>query len=75
MMDKPTDEDRVSMKSNGKTPTNGGVKETLGMLQSFRNSIRRAAEKSPLSPGSKGSKVKTGNESGSQPPPSPSEYR
>lgn len=78
MMDKPTenpDEDRVSLKSDGKTPT------TLGMLHStLRNSIKRVAERSPLSPGGKGSKVTpkagaAGNESGSQPPPSPSEYR
>lgn len=83
MMDKPTenpDEDRVSLKSGGKTPTNGAVKETLGMFRStLRNSIQRVAEKSPLSPRGKGSKVTpkagaAGNESGSQPPPSPSEY-
>ncbi|XP_062253608.1 exocyst complex component 3-like protein 4 [Platichthys flesus] len=70
------DEDTVSLKSNGKTPTDGGVKQPLGRMQSIRMSLRRAAEKSPLSPG-KGSKVTrkgdtAGNESGSQPPPSPS---
>ena len=68
-----------SLEGNGKTPTDGGVKQPLGVMQSFRRSLRRAAEKSPLSPG-KGSKVTrkddtAGNESGSQPPPSPSEYR
>ncbi|KAA8589314.1 hypothetical protein FQN60_012679 [Etheostoma spectabile] len=61
----PDKEDGVSLKSNG------GTKEK-GMLQSFRRSIRRAAEKSPLSSGGKWAKVTTGNESGSQPPPSPS---
>lgn len=69
--DKPTetpDEDRASIKSNEKTPTR---------LRSFRESIRRVAEKSPLSSGGKRSKVtaKADAESGSQPPPSPSEYR
>ncbi|XP_041810453.1 exocyst complex component 3-like protein 4 [Chelmon rostratus] len=66
--DKPTetpDEDRASIKSNEKTPTR---------LRSFRESIRRVAEKSPLSSGGKRSKVtaKADAESGSQPPPSPS---
>lgn len=82
-MDKPTenpDEDSVSLKSDGKTASDGAVKETLGMLRStFRNSIRRVAEKSPLSSGGKGSKVTpkadaSGNESGPQLSPSPSEY-
>ncbi|KAF1374413.1 hypothetical protein PFLUV_G00228840 [Perca fluviatilis] len=76
MMDKstenPDEEDRVSLKSNGNAAGNGGTKETLGMLKSFRRSIRRAAEKSPLSSGGKWAKVTAGNESGSQPPPSPS---
>ncbi|XP_019133379.2 exocyst complex component 3-like protein 4 [Larimichthys crocea] len=80
MTDKPTehsDKDSVSLKSNGRTPTNGATKQTLGMIQTLRKSIRRAAEKSPLSPGGKGSKVtpktKTpGDDSSSQPPPSPS---
>ncbi|KAE8290329.1 hypothetical protein D5F01_LYC12051 [Larimichthys crocea] len=80
MTDKPTensDQDSVSLKSNGRTPTNGATKQTLGMIQTLRKSIRRAAEKSPLSPGGKGSKVtpKTntpGDDSSSQPPPSPS---
>ncbi|XP_059209239.1 exocyst complex component 3-like protein 4 [Centropristis striata] len=79
MMDKTTensDEDRVSIKSNGrtasngKTPSIGGMKDTLG--KSFRNSMRRVKEMSPLSSGGKGSKVTTGNDSGLQPPPSPS---
>ncbi|XP_070776536.1 exocyst complex component 3-like protein 4 [Enoplosus armatus] len=74
MMDKSTEnpeEDRVSLRSNGKTPTNGAAKGTLGVIQTFRQSIRRAAEKSPLSSGGKGSKVKD-TEPGSRPPPSPS---
>lgn len=83
MMDKPTenpDEDGMSLKSDGQTASNGAVKETLGMLRStLRNSIRRVAEKSPLSSGGKGSKVTakadaSGNESGPQLSPSPSEY-
>uniref|UniRef100_UPI0037E9288A exocyst complex component 3-like protein 4 isoform X2 n=1 Tax=Semicossyphus pulcher TaxID=241346 RepID=UPI0037E9288A len=76
MMDRTenSDEDRVSLKSNGKTPSDGAVKESLGMMQSLRRSIRRAAEKSPLSSGGKGLKVtpKADNEAGSNPPPSPS---
>lgn len=84
MMDKPIenpDEDGVSEGGEGKTPSNGAVKNALGMVRStLRNSVRRAAEKSPLSSGGKGSKVTpkadaTGNEPGSQPSPSPSEYR
>ncbi len=82
-MDKSTenpDEDRVSLRSNGKTMTDGAEKETLGVLQTFRQSIRRVAEKSPLSSGGKGSKVTpkadaSGSESGSPLPLSPSEYR
>ncbi|XP_074517111.1 exocyst complex component 3-like protein 4 isoform X1 [Sebastes fasciatus] len=73
MMDKSMenpDEDRVSLRSNEKTPTNGSISK--GMLKTFRNSIRRATEKSPLSSGGMGSKVATGDESGSQPPLSPS---
>ncbi|XP_071368457.1 exocyst complex component 3-like protein 4 [Centroberyx affinis] len=51
---RPGDEDRLSIKSDGKTP-----KETLGTLKkSFRESLRRVGEKSPLSPNSKGSKVR-----------------
>ncbi|XP_035529188.1 exocyst complex component 3-like protein 4 [Morone saxatilis] len=77
MMDKPTensDEDRVSLKSNGKSPTN---EAPLGMLKSFRQSIRRVAEKSPLKSGGKGSKVMpkadtADNELGSPLPLSPS---
>nr|XP_019966034.1 PREDICTED: exocyst complex component 3-like protein 4 [Paralichthys olivaceus] len=70
------DEDTVFLKSNVKTPTNGGVKQTLGVMKSLRRSMRRAAEKNPLLPG-KGSKVTrpadtAGNESGSQLPSSPS---
>ncbi|XP_060918524.1 exocyst complex component 3-like protein 4 [Labrus mixtus] len=80
MMDKSaenSDEDRVSLKSNGKTPSDGAVKETMGMLQTFRKSIRRAAEKSPMLSGGKGSKSTprsdaADNESWSPPPPSPS---
>ncbi|XP_028420976.1 exocyst complex component 3-like protein 4 [Perca flavescens] len=68
----PDEEDRLSLKSNGNAAGNGGTKETLGVLQSFRRSIRRATEKSPLSSGGKWAKVSAGNESGSQPPPSPS---
>ncbi|XP_031729059.1 exocyst complex component 3-like protein 4 isoform X3 [Anarrhichthys ocellatus] len=73
MMDKSTgnpDEDRVSLKSDEKTPTNGAV--SLGVLQTLRKSIRRAAEKSPLASGGKGSGVTTGDDSGARPPPSPS---
>lgn len=73
--DKPAehpDEDRVSLESNGKSPTN--VMGTLGKFGSLiRSNMKRAANFSPLSPGSKGSKV-TPNEAGSKPPPSPSEY-
>lgn len=59
---KHSDEERASLGSNGKTST-----RALGKIGStLRNSIRRAAERSPLSPGSKGLKVT---------PPSPSEYR
>ncbi|XP_076605078.1 exocyst complex component 3-like protein 4 isoform X2 [Chaetodon auriga] len=66
MMEKPTEtlgEDRVSLKSDGKMPTR---------LQSFKNSMRRVAEKSPLSSGGKGSKVTPKADADSQPPPSPS---
>lgn len=56
-----SDEERVSLGSNGKTSA-----RTLGKIGStLRSSIRRVAERSPLSAGSKGSKVT---------PPSPSEY-
>ncbi|KAF3845105.1 hypothetical protein F7725_008268 [Dissostichus mawsoni] len=73
MMDtENTEEDRVSLKSNGKTPTNGGTKESLGMFKTLRKNLRRAAEKSPLTSGGKGLKVTTGNESGSLTPQSPS---
>ncbi|XP_033843934.1 exocyst complex component 3-like protein 4 [Periophthalmus magnuspinnatus] len=54
------DEDRVSVRSNSKTP--------LGVVKSLRTSIRKAAAKSPLSPNSKGSKV---NGDPTCPPPSP----
>ncbi|KAM6917573.1 exocyst complex component 3-like protein 4 isoform 1-T2 [Lycodopsis pacificus] len=70
MMDTSTgnpDEDRVSLKSDGKTPT-----ASLGVFQTLRQSIRRAAEKSPLASGGKGSGVTTGDDSGARPPPSPS---
>ena len=76
MMDtENTEEDRVSLKSNGKTPTNGGTKESLGVFKTLKKSIWWPAEKSPLTSGGKGSKVTTGNESGSLTPQSPSEYR
>ncbi|XP_078031524.1 exocyst complex component 3-like protein 4 isoform X2 [Epinephelus lanceolatus] len=64
------EEDTVSLKSNGEKSSNGSAK--LGMLQSFRTSIRRVAEKSLLSSGRKGSKVTTADESRLQVPPSPS---
>ncbi|XP_068574097.1 exocyst complex component 3-like protein 4 isoform X2 [Cebidichthys violaceus] len=73
MMDKSTgnpDEDRVSLKSDGKTATNGT--QSPGVLQTLRNSIQWAAEKSPLASGGKGSGVTTVDDSGSRPPPSPS---
>ncbi|XP_041668894.1 exocyst complex component 3-like protein 4 isoform X2 [Cheilinus undulatus] len=75
MMEKPAEnpeEDRASLKSNGNTPRDGVVKETLGVLKTFRRSIRKAAEKSPL--GSKlAPKTDTDDsESGSPPPLSPS---
>lgn len=74
-----SDEDRVSLKSNGGTPTDPAMKEKMGMFQIVRRSMRRAAEKNPLSPGNKESKVTpkadtVGKELGSTPPPSPSEY-
>lgn len=73
MMDKSAESSEGSPKSNEKRLSNGGEKERVGMLQSFRRSVRR-----PLLSGGKGSKVKPkadtpGMESGSQPPPSPSE--
>lgn len=72
MMDKSTenpDEDRISVKSNGKTPTKDTGK--LGMMKSFRNSVRRAV--SPFSSGGKGSKVTSKAESVSnESPQSPS---
>ncbi|XP_047467914.1 exocyst complex component 3-like protein 4 [Mugil cephalus] len=73
-----TSEDRVSLKSNGKTPINSPIKASLGRLQSVTKSFRKAVEKSPRSPGGKGSKVASkasNDESGalsSPPPPSPS---
>lgn len=64
-----SDEERATLGSNGKTPT-----RTLGKIGStFRNSIRKVAERSPLSPGAKGSKVTTAEEEPNL-PPSPSEY-
>lgn len=73
--DKPAehpDEDRVSLESNRKSPTN--VMGTLGKFRtSIRSSMKQAAKFSPLSPGGKESKV-TPNEDRSKPPPSPSEY-
>lgn len=74
-VDGSADEDRSSLRSNG----NVGVKETVGLIRSsLRSSLRRVAEKIPLSPGSKGSKVTPKEEeSGPErpPSPSPSEYR
>lgn len=84
MTDRSTDaadEDAASPGSDGATATNGeAAKPTLGVMRSFRRRIRRAAESSPLLPGRKGSKVTrgadaAGDEPGSRPPPSPSEYR
>ncbi|MED6251934.1 hypothetical protein ATANTOWER_004751, partial [Ataeniobius toweri] len=80
IMDKSSknpEEDRVSLQSDGKVQTNGVVKEALGMLQSFKQSMRRPTEKSPCSAKSKDSKVRekaqaNGSESVSSPPqPSP----
>ncbi|XP_027857199.1 exocyst complex component 3-like protein 4 [Xiphophorus couchianus] len=77
-MDKSSDnpeEDRVSLQSSGKMQANGVVKEALGVLQTFRLSIRRPAEKSPRSPKRKDSKVTPRAESespSSLPPASPS---
>lgn len=66
------DEDTVSLESNGKSPTS--MTGTLGRFgSSVRNSMKRVAKFSPLSPGGKGTKV-TPKEAGSKPPPSPSEY-
>ncbi|XP_034531588.1 exocyst complex component 3-like protein 4 [Notolabrus celidotus] len=70
-----SDEDRVSLRSN--TPSEGAEKGSLGRLQTFRRSIRRAAEKSPLLSGGKGAKVTPkadtdDNELEIKPPPSPS---
>lgn len=71
-VDGSADEDRSSLGSNGSV----GIKETVGLIRStLRSSLRRVAEKIPLSPGSKGSKVTSkADESGAEPPPSPSEY-
>lgn len=77
-VDGSVDEDRSSLRSSGsvkedRSSLNGSVKETVGLIRSsLRSSIRRVAEKIPLSPGSKGSKVT--DQSGPQ-LPSPSEYR
>ncbi|XP_034051401.1 exocyst complex component 3-like protein 4 [Thalassophryne amazonica] len=43
------DEDSVPLRSNGKTSTNGSGKEKLGLLKTFRHSIKRVGEKSPIS--------------------------
>ncbi|CAK6982392.1 exocyst complex component 3-like protein 4 [Scomber scombrus] len=77
MMDKSTenpDEDRVSVSSNDRTPANV---TKMGRMESFRNSVRRAVEKSPLSPVAKGLKVTAeaksdGNQKGSPHPQTPS---
>ncbi|XP_056915309.1 exocyst complex component 3-like protein 4 isoform X1 [Takifugu flavidus] len=68
MMEASEEPDRSSPGSNAV------VKEMLGGLRaSMRSSFRRVAEKNPLSPTSKGSKVTPkGDESGPPPPPSPS---
>lgn len=70
-VDGSADEGRSSLRSNG------SVKETVGLIRSsLRSSFRRVAEKIPLSPGSKESKVTAqADESGPEPAPSPSEYR
>ncbi|XP_068456290.1 exocyst complex component 3-like protein 4 [Clinocottus analis] len=54
-------EDAVSLRS--------AAAASPGVLQTLRRSIRRAAEKSPLASGGKGSKVTTGEASDSPPPP------
>lgn len=72
MTEKPTensDEDRVSLKST----------KSIGIVGTLRKSIRRVAEKNPLSPGNKGAKVTPkadtdDGESGFKLPPSPSKY-
>ncbi|KAK5857809.1 hypothetical protein PBY51_011029 [Eleginops maclovinus] len=56
-----TGEDRVSLKSNGKTPTNEGTTDSLGMLEKKSNENKK-----------NGLKVTTGNESESLTPQSPS---
>ncbi|XP_029901166.1 exocyst complex component 3-like protein 4 [Myripristis murdjan] len=68
------EEDRVSVKSNGKTPKLGTLK------RSFRKSIKRMGGKSPLSSNSKGSKARRKSDTGApnhdsghqHAPPSPS---
>lgn len=73
MVDGSADEDRLSLRSNGSV----GVKETtFGRIRSsFRSNLSRVAEKIPLSPGSKGSKLTPeADDSRPSPPPSPSEY-
>ncbi|XP_012731431.2 exocyst complex component 3-like protein 4 isoform X1 [Fundulus heteroclitus] len=75
-MDKSSEnpeEDSVSLQSNRKVQANGVVKEALGVLQTFRQSIRRPADKS--SPKIKDSKVTSStqaenmSESALSPPP------
>lgn len=85
----PEEEDRLSLRSpmetNGRTPSDGAVKDTLGMWKrTLRESIRRVGEKSPLSSISKGSKGRPKSDTGApkddpemtrlSEPPSPSEY-
>lgn len=70
------EEDRASIKSNGKSPMNRAVKTADTLRSSIRKTFRRVAE-GPLSPGGKGSKSTpkegaAGYEPGLQPPPSPS---
>lgn len=76
------EDDRVSLRSNGKMSPNGSVRETQGLLKTIRRSFKKAPDKSPVSPRSKGLKVTgkedaAGEESESASflsPPSPSEY-
>uniref|UniRef100_A0A3Q3AZN8 Exocyst complex component 3-like 4 n=1 Tax=Kryptolebias marmoratus TaxID=37003 RepID=A0A3Q3AZN8_KRYMA len=77
------EEDRVSLRSNGKMSPNGSVRENQGLLQTFRLSFRKASDRSPVPLRRKGSKVtakedtagdeSAGDESLMSPPsPSPS---
>ncbi|XP_054653562.1 exocyst complex component 3-like protein 4 [Dunckerocampus dactyliophorus] len=50
----------------------GAAKKMVGVLETFRKSIRMAAEKSPLLPGQRGLKVSESGSGHSKAPPSPS---